>query len=639
MASLFDPIKIGNLELKNRIVAPPTVLQHVNVNGDLFPEFFEIYRERAEGGAGLIIVEATAISPEGRIMGLPMPTMFDKSQAKELGRVADIIRKAGAKSAIQLVHAGRMGTPVDGKPPPAPSEVIFYGQTPTVMTAQECKDLIEKFAERALWSKEVGYDALHLHAAHGWLIQQFMSPYTNKRTDEYGDRTKFACDLVRRTKEVCGDDFPIFFRISADEMLGEEGITLEMTKKEFIKPLEEAGVDVMDVSAGTTEPYRMDYFVQPIYSPRGVIAYLAEGVKEVASVPVVGVGRINTPGLAKRMIEEGRMDLVAMCRALIADPDLPNKILEKRGSEIRMCIACDACSPSPFPAKCAVNPDMGRVKKWEVKPVDNKKKVLIIGGGVGGMEAARIAAKRGHDVTIVEKREKLGGMALVAGSIPEVPTRELRNITGWLAAQIKKLGVNIVLNKTADIDYIKEFAPDSIILATGSRASMFEIKGADLKKVINVDNYLIDKVEVGKTVAVIGANHGAEVALSLAKLGREVTILDKSASDFVGQGTPYMSYARVVALQKLLDEAKVKIVKRVKEQEIVAEGVKWTDKDGNSGTVKAETVIMAPSRKANKDLVDAVKKIVDDVREIGDCVEPRRILNAIHEGFHAGREV
>lgn len=417
MPKIFEPIKIGKMEVKNRIVGAPTVVAMADEHGYVTQRLLDLYEERARGWAGLIVVEASWVRQDGRMFTRMLNISHDYARIG-LSELVGVIHQHGARAAIQIMHGGRQ-TLASGMQPVAPSDLNpWMGNTPRVLSTQECEELADCFAAAALRAKEAGFDAVMYHGTHGFLIQQFMSPYTNHRPDRYGDRMAWVTEMIQKTRARVGADFPLIFRATGDEFLGDKGITQEIFVREIVPGLIRAGIDCIDVSAGCFETF--ENIVQPLYFPRAFLVPLAEAAKEVSTVPVVGVGRINDPRLAEKLVEDGKVDMVALCRALIADPHFPRKMLEGRAHEIRKCIACCACMPlGDRVAWCAVNPDFGREKAYRIFPaLTPKKKILIIGGGVGGMEAVRVAALRGHEVILYEKGQALGGLVNLASSLP-----------------------------------------------------------------------------------------------------------------------------------------------------------------------------------------------------------------------------
>lgn len=640
MPKISDPIKIGKMEVKNRVVAAPTYCGYADEEGYVTQRLIDLYEERAKGGAGLVTVEVARIRPEDRMFHRMLGAHSDR-HIPGLSELAYVIHLAGAKASLQIQHSGRQSNPqVTGVQPVAPSaRAPFGGVTPRVLTTEECEELLEQFALAAGRVKAAGFDAVMYHGTHGFLIQQFMSSYTNDRQDKYGDRLAFVTELIKKTRAVVGEDFPLIMRMSGDEFLGDKGITLEMCTREIVPALLKVGIDCIDVSAGVLET--AENVCQPLYFPRGFLVHLAEGIREVSNVPVVAVGRINDPKLAERIIEDQRADMVALSRGLLADPAFPKKMLQGRYKEVRKCIACNACMDRTFlqyPVRCAVNPDFGREKDYQIRPALKSKQVLVIGGGVGGMEAARVAALRCHAVTLYERDSKLGGLVNLASSLPRLYTRELNNIVEWLADQIKGLPIKVELGREVTVRLVEELKPEAVILATGSLLEVPDIPRRDKGLVTTLDDYLRGEIEVGQKVAVIGGAHGAEVSISLAREGKEVTLLESGGPETIG-AAPYLDMVRKIVLFRYLQEEKVRVVTEVRIKEITEKGVNFTDKEGKEENLEVATVILAPGRRPNNELAKELKGKIQELFEIGDSVQPRRILSAVHEGAFVAREL
>ena len=656
---LFKPIALKGLELKNRIVMPPMRTDLAAPSDDMITErLVDYYAQRAKGGVGLIIVEHAEVLPRtSRAKGWKPLYIGEDKRISQLKVLADTIHQHGAKAGIQLLHWGRLfSTEVTGVSSVAPSSIpvaIFYKSDssappnlPKELTPKEIEELVDIFAEAALRAKKAGFDMVEMHFGHGYLVHEFFSPYTNKRTDEYGQdangRAKFACAILKRTREMVGD-FPISVRISGDEYI-KGGMTLDDAK--IIAPmLEEAGADFIHVSAGTY-PSEGDAGLLKATStpamifPRGCFVHLAEGIKKVVNIPVIAVGRINDPELADEILTQGKADLISMGRALIGDPELPKKAEEGRLDEIRRCIGCNRCidslmafvDPSNY-VKCSVNAASGNEKKYRIKPVDNPKKVLVVGGGPAGMEAARIAALRGHNVMLHDKAGKLGGALNLAVTPPHKD--EIQNLIDFLSVQVAKLNIDITLNSLVTPEIIEKIKPDAIIIAAGAELLIPEIPGLKQDNVTNAYDVLAKiKKPKGKIIIIGGGLIGCETADFLSTGANEVTIVEmrkKIAFDVGKNSRPFL-------LQRLYQK-KIKMLTSSPVKEITADGVLLTDKDGNEQTIKADAVVLATGLKSNKKLLNELQKSSADIYTAGDCIEPRRILDAIHEGFNVGFNV
>lgn len=485
MAGLFDPITIRGVDIPNRIVMPPMTTRLAGADGEVTPELTAYYLERARGGVGLITVEMTSPEPAGRHRAGELCIIHERYRSG-LRQLNARLHEAGARTSVQIGHAGgHTREDVTGYPPVAPSalpHVVQERDTRTVvpleMSPDRIRQAVHAFAQAADFAKEGGFDMAEIHGAHGYLIAQFLSPLDNRRTDEYGgslaNRARFALEVVRVCREKVGD-FPLVFRISADEMapggLGPEEAV------EVCRWLVDAGADVLHVSAGC---YRSRpsgaVMTPPMNYPEGVFLHLAEKVKAAVQVPVIAVGRLHDPALARRVVAEGQADMVALGRALIADPHWPQKAREGRGEAICPCICCNTCVDGMREGsqlRCLVNPVAGRETRLVFTPAAPGKRVLVVGGGPAGMTAASILARRGHRVALHEKATVLGGQLLWAQKAPRfqnVATNAsvLQKFIDYLAAELRRTGVSITLGEPAGLRTIAAWQPDSIVLASGA---------------------------------------------------------------------------------------------------------------------------------------------------------------------------
>ena len=618
---LFDPIRIGGMELRNRIVMPSIecFFEH--------RQMMDFYEERSRGGVGLIIFGTTSID-EKESSGI---NAYSDEFIPELGELAEVIHAHGAKTGLQLWHPGRYSffsqDPVSASDVASP---IFTRQKPRPLDMREIEEMGDKFAEAALRVKKAGFDCVEIIASTGYLISQFLSPSTNKREDRYGgtldNRMRFLLEIVEKTRGKIGD-FPLQCRISGDEFVP-EGNNHE-DQKIIAKNLERAGVDALNVNVGWHES-RIDQMSMMV--PRGGFIHLAAGIKEVVDIPVIASHRINDPILAEKLLEEGKADLVAMARSLIADPELPNKAREGRYDEIRTCIACNRCFDNLFEGGsiiCMVNPAVGREKEYQIKETESPKKVIIIGGGPGGMEAARITSLRGHDVILYEKSNSLGGQINLITACKEMC--EFENIKKYYENQLKN--VRIEFNKEPSPHAIIEKNPDVVIVATGALPAIPDIPGVDGKNVTTAFSVLGGE-EIGEEILVIGGGGvGCDVALYLKNKKKRVTILemlDKIGVDIGG------SIRWIV--KKKLKEAGVSIKTGTKVVEIVEGGV-IVEKEGKRYSIGGETVVLAVGTVSNRGLYDELSGKIPNLQIIGDAAEPRKVLEAIHEGAEIARRI
>jgi len=636
---LFQPGRIGAMQLKNRIIMAPMATMYGNADGTISEHLCLYYEERARSELGLIIVENIAIAPEGKIHPRE-PRIYGDEFIPGLKRLAESIHRFGIKAALQLRHAGRQTTPEGaGAQPVAPSAIPdpMRKLMPRELAISEVEDLVEAFAEGTRRAKEAGFDAVQIQGAHGYLICEFLSAYSNTRTDRYGGdlekRMRFALEIISRTKEKVGPDFPLIFRLSASEFVS-GGLTLDETRI-ISRRLQAAGIHCLDISAGNYEAGHM--IVQPGWLPRGCLVPLAEEIKKVVTIPVSVAGRINDPVLANSIIQEGKVDFVSIGRPLLADPEWAKKAKEGRLEDIRMCIACCHCMDSVVAENdtltCAVNASLGKEGSIPVgspKP----KKVLIIGAGPAGMEAARVAALRGHKVTVYEQEKNLGGQ-LIAAAIP--PGKEEINTTvKYLVTQLSKLGVEIRSGQRVSSEAITQMKPDVVIIATGSVTNLPDIPGVNHPHVVLARDVILGLKTVGQKVVVVGGGRvGCETAELLAGQGKDVTLVRMTGKGRLASEIGPLT--RKNYLRKLR-QSSVKIEGESPTEKITAEGI-IIKKNGQSILVKADSVVLSPMPTPDRYLAEGLKNRVPELYHIGDSVEPRGIFEAIHEGFQVGCKI
>jgi len=630
--NLFSEVKIGRVTLRNRIVMPPMVMCYASSEGEINEQVIAHFEARAKGGVGLIIVEASYIHPSGK--GFESEVAIDRDTLiPRLHMLTNAVKVNGSAIAIQLYHGGIQAHVDQPVGPSAIGRKVFPPpRTPRELTTSEVEEMVEYFANAALRAKMSGFDMVEVHGTHGYLIAEFLSPLTNKRTDKYGvDRTLFATEIVKRIKEKCGRDFPVIFRLAADEF-EEGGITVEYAK-EVAKKLEVAGVDAFDVTGGTYDT--TDHIIPPVYyDKQGYFFNQASEIKKVVHVPVISGGMITDPIVADSAIKDGVVDLVFIGRQLIADPEWPNKVREGEVEDIRPCIACEQCIERIFfqePVNCSVNPLKGFEYKYlseeDIPKAKEKKKVVIVGGGLAGLEAARIAKMRGHDVVLFEESNELGGVLKLV--LEEKTKLRIKKLIEWYKSTMKKLNVTIRLNEKVLPETIKKEVPDVVILATGSNPLIPKIPGVENATL--AEDILSGKAKTGNSVVIIGGGLvGCELALNLATEGKKVTIVE--ALPQVATGEPILSRMGII---NLLTKAKVNILTNAPVIEVYNDGVDITDSLGRRTKLNADTVILSVGRRSriDKDLIESSKSIAKEVYIIGDAKQPRRIIDAIKEGF------
>jgi 2,4-dienoyl-CoA reductase-like NADH-dependent reductase (Old Yellow Enzyme family)/thioredoxin reductase len=636
MMKLFQPFQLKNLTLRNRIVMAPMLSRLSDPEGVVTPKLIDYYAERARGGAGLIIVEYCYTDRKESKANQGQLGAYDDRLINGLGDLAEAIKEWGARAVLQICHAGRStSSRFIGLQPIAPSAMAGYsGEQAREMTLEEVEAVSESFARAALRAKIAGFDGVELHGAHGYLMAQFLSPYTNRRSDSYGqDRGLFALQTLERVRSKVGPGFLVGYRMSGEEFVP-GGITLEEAKT-FAVRLAGQGIDYLHVSGGMIETAQ--HFVIPMYFSKGHLLALAEGIKAEVPVPVIAVGAVHDLDLAEKALQKGQADLIAMGRALIADPELPNKGAAGRREDIRVCLRCnEGCSsrvPAGLTQRCAVNAEVGRERTMRVHPVSQPKQVCIIGGGPAGMEAARILALRKHRVTLIEKEKELGGLLRYA-SVPDFK-EELREFVKYLKVQVQKLGVEIILNRSASLDFIRELKPEAVVLAAGSDMHLPEIPGIRQPWVGTALAALSGQFQTGERVLVAGGGAmGCEIAVHLASRGKKVTVIEMlphAAVDLENRSRQ--------ALLQLLKEREVPILTNRKITAIEKDGVILTGPGQGQMHQPADSVILALGLKPNQELLQPLKEAFKELYVIGDCQEPRKIYQAVHEGAFAGRVI
>lgn len=632
---LAQPIKIGTMTLKNRIIMPPMVVRYASDDGFVTPRTRDYYEARAAGGAALVIVEATYVHPWGQII-LSEPGISDDKFIPGIRELAQAIKRHGAKAGIQLNHGGRLATTPDASMPlVAPSAIAAPGRAvPQALTGDGIADIVGDFVRAALRAKLAGFDGVEIHGAHGYLLDQFISRASNQRHDEYGgslpNRARMLVQVIRAVREACGPDFPVWCRINGQEYSPEAGLTLNEAK-EVASLAEAAGAVMVSVTAiGPDSPVNAN---QSVFQP-GIIAHLAAGIKEAVKIPVVAVGKM-TAEFGEELVSEGKADLIAFGRALFADPEIGNKVMADKFEEIRPCILCLRCrddlrSNQSVGVGCSVNAAIGRESAAQLTPAKQPKRVLVVGSGPGGMEAARVAALRGHQVNLWEKGSQIGGQLIPAGLAPYKD--RIKPLVPYYETQLKKLGVKVTLNREATPAAIKEFAPDAVVLATGSVPLVPHIPGLDKARAVQAIDVLEGKAATGEHVAVIGAELVAcEVAESLALQGKKVTIMRRSPEVAVKVGPNI----RGPLLARLKEEG-VNIFTGITYNRVDNSGITITTRDGEKKTIPADTIVLAAGATADQSLYQQIQGKYKVVQLVGDCVSPRTIRDAVTEGYQVG---
>ena len=635
--ALFSPFQIGKVELKNRIVMPPMATNFAGPDGKVNDRHIAYYLKRVQGGVGYVTFEHTGILKEGKASpGMALIDSDDKIPFFK--KLVDAIHRKKGKIFIQINHAGRQtSASITGAPIVAPSAIPcpVRKEMPHPLGVKEIQSLVEAFRQAARRVQAAGADGVEIHMAHGYLLCQFLSPFSNQRDDEYGGtpekRMKMPLEVLKAVRKTVGPDFPIVCRLSADEYV-DRGLKLDDSIP-IAQALEKNGADALHISACIAPS---GYLTQPpYYVGEGVFTYLAQEIKGSVKIPVITVGRIRTPELANEVIEDQKADLVSMGRALIADPFLPKKAMEGKGEDIIPCISCNRCilTIRKGDLQCAVNPETGRESTLVVKKAVHPRKVWVIGGGPGGMKAAEIAARRGHRVTLYEARDQLGGQFLLA-AIP--PNKQiLRELVTYLWRQIDKHGVKTILNKSFDLKLLEKEKPDAVVVATGSKPLIPEIEGIQGVKAFNVWEALSKPGPLGQRVLVVGGGGvGAEVADFLSEKGKKVTLVEMReaiALDLVGHLQHYLNLR--------LRNKEVQVLTSTKALRFEEDGLWVEDPQGTRKLTGFDSVVISMGSVSHPGPVEGVKKKVSQVVVIGDAANPREVMEALLEAEEAATQL
>lgn len=633
---LFSRGRIGPLELKNRIVLPPMGTNMASWTGEATDEIIHFYAERAKGGCGLIITEITRIDD---VTGVGMTGQLSVTSGKfvrKLVQLVDAVHQYDTRILLQLHHPGReissgaLGGVQPVAPSPIPCKVVR--EVPRELTTEECEELIRKFVTGAVYAKMAGFDGVELHAAHGYLLNEFLSPYTNHRTDRFGGdaekRLTFVAEIIQGIHHACGANFPVSVRLSCDEYV-EGGLTIA-DSVQIARRLEELGAAAIDVSAGI---YESGYAsIEPQGLPEGWKKHLATEIKKNVSIPVIAVNNIKYPATAERYLNEGVCDFVAIGRGQLADPEWGNKAMEGRDAEIRKCLGCMYCFNCLgrlHPIECTVNPVVGREGRFNpdtLKKDGQGRHVVVVGGGPAGMHAAAICARRGYRVTLLERAEQLGGTVRLA-AIP--PHKEmLAELICTQELELKLAGVEVRLGTEATPELIRELDPYGVIVATGGVPVKPQLPGADLGHVYTAEQVLSGQVRLPEgPVAVIGGGTTGLETAEVLSANHQVTVVEMAK--FAGSSL----YATVRALlMGRLQTAGVKVLTLQRLTEITPTEVVLTGvKSGETSRISANAVVLAMGVRSERSLAERLMEEFSHVTVVGDAAKPGQIADAMRE--------
>ena len=639
MTKLFTPAKIGTCEIPNRLIVPAMVMNLCTEDGKITERYIRYIEEKAKGGWGMVITEDYAVNENAKGYKF-IPGLYNDEQIEGNKKLTETIHQYDTKLFCQMYHPGRQSKhDVNGNVQPiAPSAIKdpFCMDLPREITVEEIHQIVKDFGSTARRCKEAGFDGIEIHAAHGYLISEFLSPFTNKRVDEYGgcfeNRTRILDEIYAEIRKNVGDDFPVQVRISANEYL--LGGRTEADTYELVRHLDELGVDAIHISNGMYASPVLRQIIAPMYTEHAINMDTAEQVKKLVSCPVIVTNRINDPKMADTILVMGKADFIGMGRGSLADPHLPNKAKEGKFENIRYCIGClQGCEAGLLAGTCAtclVNPRVGREYENPMDVVSDPKKVMVIGGGPAGLIAAETAAKVGHNVTVYEAKSQLGGQFRSAAFPPG--KGELSTFTSSARKNLADMGVAVKTGCAVTEELIAAEKPDAIIIATGAKPMMPPIEGIDGANVVAAEDVLLGNVDVqpGPVVVCGGGEVGGETAHFLTQSCQDITILEMRDEILVDM-FPLMK----MQLLQYIAETGIKVRTGAKVASISENGVSFTDKDGNVETIPAATVVSAFGYKAYNPLEEIARKYCENVKVVGCAVKAGNALTAIKEGYEA----
>lgn len=640
MAKLFEAARIGTLTLKNRIVMPPMLMGYGTPEGHVTQRMKDYLEERARGGVGMVIVEAVGIRMEGRVFPCSI-NCYDETHLPGLTELASVIKKHGARAAIQIGDGGRNTRPelTGGAHPVAPSPIATHKrEQPHVLTTDEVRGFVMKFANTAALAKRAGFEGIEIHAAHVYFLHQFLSGASNVRTDRYGGSLEKRCqilvEIVEESRKLVGEDFPFWVRINADDAGDANGITIEQAVQ-IAQICERAGYDAISVSCGGSH---YEKSMASVYYKPGYLLPSAQQIRQAVKIPVIAVGRLDAR-LAERAVAEGQADFVAIGRGLMVDPELPRKAQEGRHADIRPCVSCMNCVHRGVlrdtPIACAVNPALGREAELRLVPAEKKRHVVVVGGGPAGLQAADVAATRGHQVTLVNGGDVLGGEYRLTGAAPcKGP------VSSWIEfmrARLAKLGVAVRLGTEATATLVADLRPDVVVMATGPLGGprRSALSRPVTGRVVRLHDVLAGRADVSASVVILGDdNMAVETADLLSEKGKKVAV--------VGAGrklAPAMLNIIRGPLLRRLTEKNVEQLTEAQVGAIGASGVEVIGKDGQRRTLEAATVVLGNHYQVDAELVSAISAKVPVVHLVGGCRLAGDHQDAIHDGFHVARVI
>lgn len=641
---LCQPITLGRVTFRNRMFAAPMGGTDITADCSVGPRTPGFYELRAKGGAAAVTASELVVHPGTDASHMFHISLTTPGNLASWTFLADAVARHGAVPSVELSHSGQYaGTYLVDKDKKkglsqfGPSDWVRPDGIPVkALTKEQIAEIVKSYGEAATLAKRAGFQMVMVHGGHGWLVNQFLSPAFNHRSDEYGgsfeNRVRFAREVLTEVRKAVGPGFPIEFRMSGAELF-DGGYPLEDGVK--IAQAVEDLVDLIHVSAGS---YQFGFFTThpSMFSPHGCNVYLAAEIKKHVKKPVATIGALNDPAQMEEIIASGQADVVEMARALLADPFLPNKVMAGQDDEIVRCLRCFTCMaerPTTGTRRCTVNPLIGReCEGMEVLPAARKKKVVVAGGGVGGMKAAITAAQRGHQVILLEKTGELGGILKSEQALPF--KYEMYQLGLTLARQMEKEGVEVRLNTPATPELLEQLAPDALILAVGSTPIVPPLPGIDAENVVVVNDYYLKKDRVADTVVVLGGGlAGCECAVHLGMEGKKVHLVEMRDSLAVDCNIRH----RPILMQQV--EQFTTVHTGLQGLRVTEEGLVCKDAEGQEVLIPGKTVICAVGQRSNRDVVNALRGCAPFVREIGDCARVSNITNAVYQGYHAALDI
>lgn len=642
---LCQPIKIGNVYFRNRMFGAPMGGTDITADCTIGPASTAFYEYRAKGGAASVTVSELVVHPETEGSHMYHLDLHTPGSLASFTYTADAIRRHGAIASVELSHSGQYaGTYLTDKNkkeglcqwgPSAGTRPD--GREVRELTHELIREIVAAYGEKAALAKKAGFEMVMVHGGHGWLINQFLSPHFNHRTDQYGgpleNRVRFAQEVLDSIRSAVGPGFPIEFRMSGSELF-DGGYNLDEGIE--IAKLLESRIDLLHVSAGT---YQRGFGVThpSMFLPHGSNVYLAEAIKKHVSVPVATIGGLNDPQMMEEIIASGKADIVEMARALLADPELPKKITMNRDEYIVRCLRCYTCMAERAQTatrRCTVNPIIGReLNGMEILPAAQKKKVLVVGAGPGGLQAALTAKRRGHEVILCEKNDEVGGILIGEQAISF--KYEMYQLGVTLGKLCEEAGVDIRLNTEVTKEYADQIAADVMILAVGSEPMLPPIPGLDSEHVVLINDYHHHQDQITDNVIVLGGGlAGCEAAIHFAREGKKVRLIEMNA-----ELSPDANVRHRPLLMAEIEKSGIQVYRQHKALEVISDGVVCEDSSGQQVLIPGSSVICALGQRSRRAVVDELWNSAPLVSQIGDCVKVSTITTAVYQGHHAALDV